>query len=216
MRMPFFTRFVDVFLHLDRYLDQVIRQTGNWSYVILFAVIFCETGFVVTPFLPGDSLLFAAGTFAAIDSLNIFWLFVALASAAIIGDTVNYWIGRRLDGTFFTIKKEHMEKTRAFYEKYGGKTIILSRFVPIVRTVAPFVAGMGRMNYARFFAYNVIGGIVWTGLFLMLGYFFGNIPAVKDNFTAAILLIVFISILPGIVEAWRTKRNTGNNGKIGV
>lgn len=211
--MLFFTRFVDVFLHLDRYLDHVIQQTGNWSYVVLFAVVFCETGLVVTPFLPGDSLLFAAGTFAALDSLNIFWLYLALAAAAILGDSVNYWIGRRLDGKFFTIKKEHLEKTRAFYEKYGGKTIILSRFVPVVRTVAPFIAGVGRMNYARFFTYNVIGGIAWTGLFLSLGYFFGNIPSVKNNFTVAILVIIFISILPGLVEAWKAKRKETVDGR---
>ncbi len=204
--MPDLARLLTVFLHLDVFLGQVIQRFGAWSYVLLFLVIFMETGIVVTPFLPGDSLLFAAGTFAAVGSLNIFWLYVVLAGAAIIGDTVNYWIGRRLDGKLFTIKPEHLEKTRRFYEKYGGKTIIFSRFVPIVRTVAPFVAGVGRMNYPRFLSYNVAGGILWSGLFLMLGYFFGNIPTVKNNFTIAILVIIVISILPGIVEAVKQKK----------
>ena len=200
------TRLLDVLLHLDRFLGIIIERFGFSSYAILFVIIFCETGLVVAPFLPGDSLLFAAGTFAAIGSLNIVGLFVTLLSAAILGDAFNYWIGRNLDGKIIHVKPEHLEKTRRFYERYGGKTIIFARFVPIVRTIAPFVAGIGRMNYARFFAYNVIGGVLWVGLFLLLGYFFGNIPIVKKNFSIAILLIVFVSILPGIVEWVRGKK----------
>ncbi|MEK7116424.1 MAG: DedA family protein [Patescibacteria group bacterium] len=200
-------RFLDTFLHLDRVLGTVMSELGVWTYALLFAIIFLETGLVITPFLPGDSLLFAAGSFAALGSMDPFILFVTLAAAAILGDTVNYWIGRNLDETLFRVKPEHLEKTRRFYEKYGGKTIILARFVPIVRTVAPFVAGIGRMNYTRFLAYNIVGGVVWVGLFVSLGYFFGNIPIVKKNFSAAILVIVFISILPGIVELIKSRKS---------
>ncbi len=200
-------RFLDTFLHLDRVLGTVMSELGVWTYALLFAIIFLETGLVITPFLPGDSLLFAAGSFAALGSMDPFILFVTLAAAAILGDTVNYWIGRNLDETLFRVKPEHLEKTRRFYEKYGGKTIILARFVPIVRTVAPFVAGIGRMNYTRFLAYNIVGGVVWVGLFVSLGYFFGNIPIVKKNFSAAILVIVFISILPGIVEWIKSRKS---------
>ncbi len=200
-------RFVETFLHLDRVLGVVIQELGGWTYALLFAIIFLETGLVVTPFLPGDSLLFAAGAFAALGAMNPYILFVTLVIAAILGDTVNYWIGRNLDGKLFRVKPEHLEKTRRFYETYGGKTIILARFVPIVRTVAPFVAGVGQMHYGRFFAYNVIGGVIWVGFFLLLGYFFGNIPVVKKNFSAAILLIIFISILPGIIEWCKSRKS---------
>lgn len=204
--------YLDLFLHLDRWLGVAIQRLGVSIYALLFLVIFCETGFVVTPFLPGDSLLFAAGTFAAIGSLNIFWLFVVLASAAIAGDTVNYWAGRKIglerfvrNGSLLKIKPEHLEKTQRFFDRHGAKTIVLARFVPIVRTVAPFVAGLGNMDYSRFLAYNVIGGVTWVGLFTLGGYFFGNLSVVKENFTFVIFGIVVISVLPGIVEYFRAR-----------
>ena len=213
-RMDSIYQFLSYFLHLDETLGDIIRHFGGWSYGILFAIIFCETGFVVTPFLPGDSLLFAAGTFAAIGSFNIWILLVLLIVAAIAGDTVNYWIGRELGVAFFDekskfplkIKKEYLLKTQRFYEKYGGKTIILARFVPIVRTFAPFVAGVGRMDYGKFLTYNFIGGVVWVSLFTFLGFFFGNIPIVKENFEIAILAVIFISLIPPIVEWWRERK----------
>src|SRR4030095_8442771 len=201
---------VDLFLHLDEYMANIINQYGAWTYAILFLVIFMETGFVVTPFLPGDSLLFAAGTFAALpDSLNIGLLIVLLMVAAIAGDTVNYWIGHYLGDRAYNIKwikKEYLDRTHAFFQKHGGKTIFLARFVPIVRTFAPFVAGMGRMSYGYFFSYNVFGGIVWVLLFTFLGYFFGNIPFVKKNFELVILAIIFISVVPAVWEALKARR----------
>ncbi len=203
---------LDLFLHLDRWLGIAIQRLGVFTYALLFVVIFCETGFVVTPFLPGDSLLFAAGTFAAVGSLNVFWLFVILAAAAVIGDTVNYWTGRTIGlerfigrGTsFFRVRPEHLQKTQTFFERHGAKTIVLARFVPIVRTVAPFVAGVGHMPYSRFLAYNVVGGVAWVGLFTLGGFFFGTVPAVKDHFSLAIIGIIVISILPGLVEYVRS------------
>lgn len=217
------TRLLDAFLHLDRVLGQVIQTFGAGSYGILFVIIFCETGLVFTPFLPGDSLLFAAGAFAALGALNVFWLFLLLSVAAILGDTVNYWVGRHVglsffekNGRHFGLKPKHLEKTRHFYERYGGKTIVLARFVPIVRTLAPFVAGVGQMSYPRFFAYNVVGGVVWVGCFLLLGYFFGMIPIIKENFTVATLLIVFLSIVPGIVHAIQEKRNAAVSARENV
>lgn len=210
--MDWIKNFIDLFLHLDKHLSVVIAQYGTWTYAILFLIIFCETGLVVTPFLPGDSLLFAVGAFAAIDSLNLWWLFFLLSIAAILGDTMNYWIGRKFgakafarDHSFF-FKKEHLERTQKFYERYGGKTIVLARFMPIIRTFAPFVAGIGCMNYTRFFAYNILGGILWVSIFLFGGYFFGNIPFIKNNFFVAILAIVFISLLPGVIEYLRHRR----------
>lgn len=196
---------LEVFLHLDRVLGDVILRFGVWSYALLFVVIFCETGLVITPFLPGDSLLFAAGTFAALGSFQIFWLFLLLVIAAILGDTVNYWIGRSCGASFTWIRPEYLEKTRSFYERYGGKTIILSRFVPIVRTFAPFVAGIGQMRYSTFVAYNIIGAVVWVGLFTLGGYFFGNLPVIRKHFTIAILGIIFLSILPGAIEIIRAR-----------
>ncbi len=181
-------KIIDIALHLDRYLSAIIQQYGLWTYAILFVVIFIETGFVVMPFLPGDSLLFAAGTFAALKALKIGWLIVALSAAAIIGDTVNYWVGHHLGPKVFSrkdarfLKKEYLERTHAFYEKHGGKTIIIARFVPIIRSFAPFVAGVGRMSYGRFLAFNVIGGIGWVVLLTGAGYFFGSIPLVKNNY----------------------------------
>jgi membrane-associated protein len=200
---------VDLFLHLDTHLSAVITQYGVWTYALLFVVIFVETGLVVTPFLPGDSLLFAAGTFAARGWLNIWLLFVLLAIAAVLGDTVNYWIGHLLGERAYSIrwiKKEYLERTHAFFEKHGGKTIFLARFVPIVRTFAPFVAGIGRMSYGYFFSYNVFGGITWVGLFLGAGYLFGNIPFIRDHFSMVVLVIVLISILPMVVEALKAQR----------
>jgi membrane-associated protein len=197
---------IELVLHLDKHLNVIIQNYGVWTYMLLFVVIFIETGLVVTPFLPGDSLLFAAGTFAALGSLNIGLLFVLLAAAAIGGDTVNYWIGHFIGPKVFSkedvrfLNKEYLDRTHRFYEKHGGKAIILARFIPIIRTFAPFVAGIGKMTYWRFISYNVIGGLAWPAIFLFGGYFFGNIPFVKRNFTLVILAIIFISVLPMIIE----------------
>ncbi|RPJ03232.1 MAG: DedA family protein [Candidatus Aminicenantes bacterium] len=210
--MEIVKKIIDIALHLDRYLSAVIQQYGIWTYAILFAVIFIETGFVVMPFLPGDSLLFAAGTFAALKALKIGWLILGLSVAAILGDTVNYWIGHRIgpkvfckdDARFF--KKEYLDRTHAFYEKHGGKTIIIARFVPIIRSFAPFVAGVGRMSYGRFLAFNVIGGISWVLLLTGAGYFFGTIPFVKENYSVAVLAIIAISTVPIAVEYLRHRK----------
>ena len=190
-------------------MANIISQYGAWTYGILFLVIFMETGFVVTPFLPGDSLLFAAGTFASLGSMNVWLLIALLIAAAVGGDTVNYWIGHFMGDRAYSVKwvkREYLERTHAFFEKHGGKTIFLARFVPIVRTFAPFVAGMGRMSYGYFFSYNVFGGIVWVLLFTLLGFFFGNIPFVQRNFEVVILAIIFISVLPAVWEAWKARR----------
>jgi membrane-associated protein len=201
---------VDLFLHLDRHLAEIIGQYGPWTYALLAVVIFCETGLVATPFLPGDSLLFAAGALAALPGtpLSIWLLFVLLAGAAILGDTVNYWIGHRIGPRAFSgnvrfLKKEYLDRTHEFYERYGGKTIVIARFVPIVRTFAPFVAGVGSMSYRRFIVYNVTGGLLWVAVCLSGGYLFGNIPFVKRNFSLVILAIIFVSILPGLIEYLR-------------
>jgi len=205
-------KIIDIALHLDRYLSAIIQQYGAWTYGILFFVIFFETGFVVMPFLPGDSLLFAAGTFAAIKALNIAWLLVLLSAAAVIGDTVNYWVGHFLGPKIFhkegsrVFKKEYLDRTHAFFEKYGGKTIIIARFVPIVRSFAPLVAGIGRMSYGKFIAYNVVGGVGWVVLLTGAGYLFGNIPVVRKNFSLAILAIIVISTIPAVTEALRARK----------
>jgi membrane-associated protein len=202
----------DLFLHLDVHLEQIISQYGTWTYAILFGVIFMETGFVVIPFLPGDSLLFAAGTFASPvmhSALNVYLLVGLLTVAAVLGDTVNYWIGYSLGEKAYNsrwIKKEYIDRTHAFFEKHGGKTIFLARFVPFIRTFAPFVAGVGHMSYGYFFSYNVIGGIVWVPLFTFAGYFFGNLDIVKENFTLVILAIIFISLIPAFVEAVKARQ----------
>jgi len=205
---------IDFFIHLDKYLPIIIQNFGIWAYILVFVVVFCETGLVVTPVLPGDSLLFALGAFAAQGALNIEVLFILLCVAAIAGDTVNYAIGHYIgpkvfhyeDGRFF--KKEYLLKTHRFYEKHGGKTIVIARFMPIIRTFAPFVAGVGAMSYSKFILFNISGGIAWVCLFLLGGYFFGNIPSVKSNFTFVIIAIVIISVLPGVFEYWRQRRNT--------
>lgn len=204
--MEYLLKLIDIFLNLDQHLGLVIQNYGNWTYLILFLIIFCETGLVVTPILPGDSLLFAIGTFAASQYLDITKTLLLLSAAAILGDTVNYWAGNIIGSKVFhfensrIFRKEYLDKTHRFYEKYGGNTIIIARFVPIVRTFAPFVAGVGAMTYMKFLAYNIAGGILWILSITLAGYYFGNIPTVKNNFTFVIIAIVFISILPGVVE----------------
>lgn len=209
--MEWFASLLDLFLHLDKHLGDVIRDYGTWTYLILLVIIFCETGLVVTPFLPGDSLLFAAGALAHKGELNPVWLFVVLSAAAIAGDTVNYWIGaligpRAFSGNIRFLKKEYLDRTHRFYEKYGGKTIIIARFVPIVRTFAPFVAGIGAMNYPRFIIYNIVGGVAWVALFVFGGYMIGGMPIVEDNFLIITLIIIAISVLPMVVEFLRARR----------
>ena len=209
--MDFLRQALDFFLHLDVHLAEIIARFGAGAYGILFLIVFAETGLVVTPFLPGDSLLFAAGTFAALGSFSIVPLILLLIVAAILGDTVNYWIGARIGERAFSgnvrfLKQSHLRRTQEFYERHGGKTIVLARFIPIVRTFAPFVAGVGRMNYGRFLAYNVLGGIAWVLLFTLAGYFFGNIPAVRSNFTLVIMAIIGLSVLPVMFEMLRNRR----------
>ena len=215
--MEILKQIFDFIIHIDVHLNDLILHYGTLTYLILFLIIFAETGFVVTPFLPGDSLIFAAGTFAAQGSFNLHLLFIILAAAAILGDTANYWIGKFFghkitgsEGSRF-INKSHIEKTHKFFEKYGGKTIIIARFVPIVRTFAPFVAGAGSMTYKKFIIYNVIGGILWVGLFTYSGFYFGNIPAVRNNFTLVIIVIIFLSLVPPIVEYIKHKIENKRN-----
>lgn len=203
---------IDFILHLDKHLVELVTQYGVWTYAILFLIIFCETGLVVMPFLPGDSLIFAVGALSAKGALNPYGVTTLMIIAAIIGDTLNYWIGYRLGPKVFRsessrwLNRQHLERTHQFYEKYGGKTIIFARFMPIVRTFAPFVAGIGRMSYGQFLIYNVVGGILWIVIFMLAGFWFGNIPIVKRNFTLVILGIIFVSILPGVVEYLRARR----------
>lgn len=210
--MELILNLIDFLLHLDRYLNAIIQAYGAWTYLLLFLIIFCETGLVITPFLPGDSMVFAAGTFAALGSLNVYWLFILLSAAAIIGDTINYWAGHFVRSKIFHketglfLNKKYLEHTRQFYEKHGGKTIIIARFIPIIRTFAPFVAGIGQMSYWRFISYNVFGGIFWVGLFSFGGYFFGTIPVVKNNFTLTVVAIVLISFMPMIIEFFRHRK----------
>jgi len=198
---------IDFVLHIDIYLGGIIQNYGVLTYFILFAIIFCETGLVITPFLPGDSLLFVAGTFAAAKALNVLLLFCFLGIAAIAGDSINYFIGNYFGDKVFAksrlFKQEYLEKTKSFYKKYGAKTIIIARFIPIIRTFAPFVAGVGKMRYSKFLIFNIIGGVAWTALFIFGGYFFGNIPIIRNNLTLVIFAIIFISILPAIIEYLR-------------
>jgi membrane-associated protein len=208
--MEFISTAIDFFLHIDVHLNEMIIQYGTLTYGILFFIIFAETGFVFTPFLPGDSLLFAAGTFAARGSFDVYLLAVLLIVAAIAGDNINYWVGRKLGIKLFDrfnklLKKEYLEKTQKFYEKHGGKTIILARFFPIIRTFSPFVAGLGKMEYSRFVLNDIAGGIIWISVFVFGGYFFGNIPVVQKNFSLVIVVIVVISVIPAISEFVRHK-----------
>ena len=208
--MEIFIIIIDFILNIDVHLGGIIAYWGALSYAILAVIIFAETGLVFTPFLPGDSLLFAAGAFAALGHFNIGWLFLLLWLAAFLGDTVNYWIGhffgqKIIDNPRLPIKQEHIDKTKAFYQKHGGKTIFLARFVPIVRTFAPFVAGIGRMKYKNFILFNLTGGLTWVAGFTGLGYFFGNLPQVKENFSLVVLVIIFLSLLPMIIEYAKSK-----------
>ena len=202
--------FVDFILHVDVHLASIVAEHGAWTYGVLAAIVFCETGLVVTPFLPGDSLLFATGALAATTMLDIRVLFALLAITAIVGDAVNYWTGAHIgtklfDGRIPYLKQAHLDRTHAFYEKYGGKAIVVARFVPIVRTVAPFVAGCGRMTYARFALYNVLGAVLWTGVMLFGGYLFGNIPVVRDNFGLVVIAIIVVSLLPVAMQFVRPR-----------
>jgi membrane-associated protein len=212
--MEFLHSAVDLFLHLDKHLDSIIQNYGVFTYIILFLIIFAETGLVITPFLPGDSLLFAAGMLASrpTSPINVVWLFVLLTIAAILGDTVNYWIGKFFGPRIFRsekarfLKRDHLEKTHAFFEKYGGKTIVIARFTPIVRTLAPFVAGVGSMTYSKFLFYNITGGILWVGVCVFGGYLFGNIPLVQKNFSLVTLLVIFLSLIPIGTEMLKSRR----------
>lgn len=210
--MEIFTYILELFLHLDEHLGNIIQQFGAWTYVLLFLIIFAETGLVVTPFLPGDSLLFVAGTLAGAGHMNIWLLYILLLVAAIIGDTVNYWVGHYIGPKVFEkenskiFKKEYLEKTREFYEKHGGKTIILARFFPIIRTFAPFVAGVGKMHYETFLMYNIIGGFIWVTLFTFAGYFFGGLEFIQHNFHYAVVGIIFVSLIPLIYEFMSYKK----------
>ena len=216
--MEFFSFIIDFILHIDQHLTELAAQYGVWIYGILFLIIFCETGLVVMPLLPGDSLLFAAGSIAAIGKMNIHLMVVLLIIAAILGDAVNFMIGKFFGEKLFAnpnskiFKQSHLQKTQQFYAKHGGKTIILARFIPIVRTFAPFVAGMGHMTYHHFLAYNVIGGVLWVTIFSYLGYFFGNMDIVKDNLSLVLVAIIVLSILPAIIEIIRHKRAANKAG----
>ena len=204
----------DFFIHLDRHLGAIIQSFGGWTYFIFFLVIFCETGLVVTPFLPGDSLLFGLGTFAALGMLQIEWLLILLSIAAVAGNTVNYAIGKFVGPKVFHrenvrfLNKKYLDRTHEFYEKHGGKTIVIARFLPIIRTFAPFVAGIGEMNYWRFTLYNILGSVAWISLFIAGGYYFGNLPIVKRNFTFVIFAIIIISVLPIVFEFFRQKNRS--------
>ncbi len=209
-RMGLIKNFFDFIFHIDKYINIIIQNYGNIAYFILFLIIFLETGFVLTPFLPGDSLIFIIGTFAAYGNLNITLLFIILTTAAILGDTVNYWIGNFFGEKVFSksrfFKQEYLARTKEFYKKHGGKTIIIARFIPIIRTFAPFVAGIGNMKYLRFLSFNVIGGISWVAIFLFAGYFFGTIPLIKENLTLITFLIILISLIPSLKEIYNMKK----------
>lgn len=197
---------LDLFLHLDEHLSYMINLLGPLTYLLIFGIIFAETGLVVAPFLPGDSLIFAAGALAGLGYLNIILLYIGLLAAAILGDSLNYWIGNKIGPRVFAkenskiFKKEYLEKTREFYEKHGGKTIILARFIPIIRTFAPFVAGVGKMDYKTFLTYNAVGGFLWVTGFLFAGYFFGGLPFIQKNFHYTVIIIVFLSLIPILYE----------------
>ena len=209
--MEFLAAFIDIVLHLDKHLQVLIQNYGVWIYAILFLIIFCETGLVVMPFLPGDSLLFVAGALAATGSMHVHTLFMLLVAASFMGDNTNYWIGRFFGPKVFSregsllLNPKHLERTQGFYDRHGGKTVVIARFVPIVRTFAPFVAGIGRMIYPRFMAYAFGGAVLWIGSLVYAGYFFGNIPWVKNNLSLVIIGIIVLSILPGMIEFVRHK-----------
>lgn len=202
---------IDFVLHIDSYLNMIIQTYGWGSYALLFFIIFIETGLVVTPFLPGDSLIFAAGAFAALGSFSAPLLLILLILAAVLGNTVNYFIGRSIGQKVYRmensrlLKKKYLDETQAFYEKHGGKTIIITRFIPIIRTFAPFVAGVGKMNFGKFLAYNIIGGSAWVGFFTFLGFYFGNLPVVKNNFTFVIMAIIVVSVMPAVIGIFKQK-----------
>ena len=212
--MELVKQLMDLLLHFDRHLREMLDWVGPWTYVILFAIVFCETGLVVTPFLPGDSLLFAAGALAATQSLSLPVVLGGLAVAAVLGDAVNYMIGARFGERFLAtqkipwIRKEHLDQTHGFFERYGNKTIVIARFVPIVRTFAPFVAGIGQMSYRQFAVYNIVGGCAWVLICTMAGYVFGNIPVIKNNFSLVVIGIVFVSVLPIAWEAFASYRRS--------
>jgi membrane-associated protein len=210
--MHFLKSALDFFLHLDRHLSEIIAQYGGWTYAILAGIVFCETGLVVTPLLPGDSLLFAAGTFAALGSLDPVVLNVLLFAAVLAGDNVNYWIGRYVGPRAFSgdvrfFRKEYLDRTRAFFGRHGGKAVVMARFIPIVRTFTPFVAGIGAMTYPRFLAYSLFGGAIWVSAFLWAGYFFGNLPAVRNNFGLVVLGIIGLSVVPMLVALIKDRRS---------
>lgn len=212
--MDLILQFIDIFIHLDRYISDILRIFGPWTYLIVFLIIFCETGLVVTPILPGDSLLFGLGAFAARGDLDPVLLFSLLSVAAVGGDTVNYAVGKYIGPRVFHVdtsrffKREYLNRTHAFYERHGGKTIIIARFIPIIRTFAPFVAGIGTMTYRRFISYNVIGGVAWIATFVLGGYYFGNLSFVKRNFTLVIMAIIILSVMPGVIEYVRQRRQS--------
>jgi membrane-associated protein len=215
------TSFIDIIVHLDDHLLWVVQQYGGWIYALLFLIVFCETGLVVTPFLPGDSLLFVAGTIAGAGGMNVHLLAVLLVTAAVLGDSLNYALGRYLGPRVFRyegswmFRKDYLDRTNRFFAKHGGKTIIIARFLPIVRTYAPFVAGIGRMEYRRFLFFNVIGALIWVLSLTYAGYFFGNLPVVKDNLSLVIVIIILLSISPAIIEVARAKlaaRNLARGG----
>jgi len=218
--VEWFSYFIEFMLHLDVHLYQLVSEYGTWAYSILFIIVFAETGLVVTPFLPGDSLLFAAGSIAATGALDPHFLAILLIIAAILGDTINYWIGYYVGPKVFSHPKSllfnphHLQRTHQFYEKYGGKTIIIARFVPIIRTFAPFVAGIGQMSYRHFITYNIVGGFCWVIPFIYGGYFFGGLPAVKRNFSLVIIAIIIISIIPIIIELVKQRREATKISKI--
>ena len=215
--MELFATFIDIVLHLDRHLQALVAQYGAWVYLILFLIVFCETGLVVTPFLPGDSLLFVAGTVAAAGGMDVHLLVALLIIAAVLGDSVNYWIGNYLGPRVFHdqdsrwLNRKHLERAHAFYERHGGKTIVIARFIPIIRTYAPFVAGIGAMAYGRFISYNVGGAVLWVASLAYAGYFFGNLPIVKNNLTLVIIGIIILSILPGVVEYFRQRSRSSES-----
>ena len=203
--MALLIEFINLFLHLAEHLKLIIDNYGAWTYGVLFIIVFCETGLVIAPFLPGDSLLFAAGAFPAVGSLELSYLLGLLMAAAILGDTANYWLGRYVgarafEGCIPLVNQAHLLRTQHFYEKYGGKTIIIARFIPIIRTFAPFVAGIGSMNYQKFVVYNIAGAILWVSIFVLGGYFFGNLPVVQENFSLVVVVIICISVLPLVYE----------------